>query len=179
MPIWKVGNKPPFLYGKERNGGDGMMVSSKGRYALRVMLDMAEQSGEGNIRVKDIAERQNLSRKYLECIMTALCKSGLVESSLGKDGGFRLLRKPCEYTVGEVLTAAEGELVPVSCLAEAGKKCEGACKCYTLPFWQGLEARINEYVNSYTLQDLLDAKEKMTGCSCGTGAEKKEKTDEA
>ena len=87
-----------------------MMISSKGRYALRVMLDMAEQSGGGNIRLKDIAARQNISVKYLESIMTALCKSGLVESALGKDGGYRLRRAPEAYTAGEILRAAEGEL---------------------------------------------------------------------
>ena len=99
-----------------------MMISSKGRYALRVMLDMAEQSGGGNIRLKDIAARQNISVKYLESIMTALCKSGLVESALGKDGGYRLRRAPEAYTAGEILRAAEGELAPVSCLTEDGKK---------------------------------------------------------
>ena len=99
-----------------------MMVSSKGRYALRVMLDMAYQTDSGNIRLKDIAERQNISRKYLESIMTLLCKHELVESALGKDGGYKLVRKPEDYPVGEILSAAEGELVPVSCLAEDGKK---------------------------------------------------------
>ena len=132
-----------------------MMVSSKGRYALRVMLDMAEQGEVGNIRLKDIAKRQDISVKYLESIMTTLCKGELVKSTLGKDGGYRLVRSPSEYTVGEVLLAAEGELIPVACLDKSGKKCGGECSCYTLPFWQGLEEQINSYVNSYTLADLL------------------------
>ena len=85
-----------------------MMISSRGRYALRVMLDMAEQRGGGNIRLKDIAARQNISVKYLESIMTALCKSGLVESALGKGGGYRLRRAPGAYTAGELLRAADG-----------------------------------------------------------------------
>lgn len=135
-----------------------MMVSSKGRYALRVMLDMAEQGEVGNIRLKDIAKRQDISVKYLESIMTTLCKSELVKSTLGKDGGYRLVRPPSEYTVGEVLLAAEGELIPVACLDKSGKKCGGECSCYTLPFWQGLEEQINSYVNSYTLADLLAMK---------------------
>lgn len=135
-----------------------MMVSSKGRYALRVMLDMAEQGEVGNIRLKDIAKRQDISVKYLESIMTTLCKGELVKSTLGKDGGYRLVRSPSEYTVGEVLLAAEGELIPVACLDKSGKKCGGECSCYTLPFWQGLEEQINSYVNSYTLADLLAMK---------------------
>ena len=151
-----------------------MMISSKGRYALRVMLDMAEQQSEGNIRLKDIAKRQNLSVKYLESIMTALCKCRLVESSLGKDGGYRLLRAPDDYTAGEILRAAEGELVPVACLSEGGKKCDGECACRTLPFWQGLEDHINAYIDSYTLRDLLDAKENTPACGGRTGLEKKD-----
>ena len=129
-----------------------MMISSKGRYALRVMLDMAEQQGNENIRLKDIAHRQDISRKYLESIMTELCKKELVQSSIGKVGGYRLVRSPSEYTVGEILKAVEGDLIPVACL--------------TFPFWNGLAEQINAYVDSYTLKDLLDDKEK-THCCCG------------
>lgn len=154
-----------------------MMISSKGRYALRVMLDMAEQHSDENIRLKDIADRQNISRKYLESIMTVLCKSNLVKSSIGKDGGYRLMRPPDKYTAGEILQAVEGELVPVACLAKDSKKCSGVCTCYTLPFWEGLEEQINSYVNSYTLKDLLEAKENTPDCHCGTGTEKIEKKD--
>ena len=144
-----------------------MMISSRGRYALRVMLDMAEQRGGGNIRLKDIAARQKISVKYLESIMTALCKSGLVESALGKDGGYRLRR------------AAEGELAPVSCLTEDGKKCGGECTCVTLPFWRGLEAHINAYIDSYTLRDLLDAGQSPAADSMGdTDINSAEKKDE-
>lgn len=147
-----------------------MMISSKGRYALRVMLDMAQQKDDGFIRLSDVAQRQEISRKYLESIMTALSKSGLVESALGKSGGYRLARAPADYPVGEILRAAEGELVPVACLAREGHKCDRVGFCYTLPFWKGLENQINAYVNSFSLQDLLALKnqEKENGCCvCG------------
>ena len=147
-----------------------MMISSKGRYALRVMLDMAQQKDDGFIRLSDVAQRQEISRKYLESIMTALSKSGLVESALGKSGGYRLARAPADYPVGEILRAAEGELAPVACLAREGHKCDRVSFCYTLPFWKGLEDQINAYVNSFSLQDLLDLKdqEKENGCCvCG------------
>ena len=147
-----------------------MMISSKGRYALRVMLDMAQQKDDGFIRLSDVAQRQEISRKYLESIMTALSKSGLVESALGKSGGYRLARAPADYPVGEILRAAEGELAPVACLAREGHKCDREGFCYTLPFWKGLEDQINAYVNSFSLQDLLDLKdqEKENGCCvCG------------
>ena len=146
------------------------MISSKGRYALRVMLDMAQQKDDGFIRLSDVAQRQEISRKYLESIMTALSKSGLVESALGKSGGYRLARAPADYPVGEILRAAEGELAPVACLAREGHKCDRVGFCYTLPFWKGLEDQINAYVNSFSLQDLLDLKdqEKENGCCvCG------------
>lgn len=147
-----------------------MMISSKGRYALRVMLDMAQQKDDGFIRLSDVAQRQEISRKYLESIMTVLSKSGLVESALGKSGGYRLARAPADYPVGEILRAAEGELAPVACLAREGHKCDRVGFCYTLPFWKGLEDQINAYVNSFSLQDLLDLKdqEKENGCCvCG------------
>ena len=147
-----------------------MMISSKGRYALRVMLDMAQQKDDGFIRLSDVAQRQEISSKYLESIMTALSKSGLVESALGKSGGYRLARAPADYPVGEILRAAEGELAPVACLAREGHKCDRVGFCYTLPFWKGLEDQINAYVNSFSLQDLLDLKdqEKENGCCvCG------------
>ncbi len=151
-----------------------MMISSKGRYALRVMLELAEHRDEGYIRLSDIARRQEISRKYLESIMAELCRAGLVDSALGKTGGYRLTRQPGEYRVGEILTAAEGELVPVSCQAMDGGQCDRMGMCYTLPFWKGLENRITEYVNSYTLQDLLDLKPDQSEavCGCQTDSEK-------
>ena len=152
-----------------------MVISSKGRYALRVMLDMAERHNRGYIRLSDIAQRQGISRKYLESIMSELCKHGLVDSALGKTGGYRLTRSPKDYKVGEILCAAEGELAPVSCLTKDGKKCEKVDSCYTLPFWIGLEEHINSYVNSYTLKDLLESGEKnhdkCGGCTACGGKE--------
>ena len=133
-----------------------MMFSSKSRYALRVMLDLARQSADGYVPLNDIVVRQNISRKYLETIMNALCKGRLVESTVGKSGGYRLLRPPAEYTAGEILRAAEGNAVaPVACLAANGKKCDGACDGGTLPFWHGLEDHINAYIDGCTLADLL------------------------
>ena len=169
MPMKSIGIRKKVYTGK-RSGkfapkrlliGKGflriMMISSKGRYALRVMLDMAQQHGTGFIPLNEIAKRQNISRKYLESIMTEMSKHNLVESSAGKTGGYRLLKEPTAYTTGEILRAAEGDLAPVSCLTTDGKKCEGSCSCQTLPFWQGLEEHIEDYVDHYTLQDLLDA----------------------
>ena len=150
-----------------------MMISSKGRYALRVMVDMAEHQKDGFLRLNDIAERQQISRKYLESIMNLLCKNALVESSVGKAGGYRLLREPADYSVGEILRAAEGGLSPVACLDEDGRKCGGSCLCYMLPFFQGLEDQINGYVNRYTLGDLLNVKENTPACG-GADKEKKE-----
>ena len=147
-----------------------MMISSKGRYALRVMLDMAEQGGDSYLPLKDIADRQNISRKYLESIMPDLAKHGLVESAMGKTGGYKLTRKPEDYKVGEILCAAEGELAPVACLTKDGKKCEKVDFCYTLPFWIGLEEHINSYVNSYTLRDLLDPRGQENNESRGSSA---------
>lgn len=156
IPIERIGFK--------KGGARAVMISSKGRYALRVMLDMAEQHGEGYIRLGDIAARQDISRKYLESIMTALCKSNLVESALGKTGRYKLVRSPEEYKVGEILEAAEGEIAPVSCLTKDGNKCGGNCYCYTMAFWKGLEDHINAYVNSYTLRDLLNEKDSTLKC---------------
>lgn len=145
-----------------------MMISTKGRYALRVMLDMAEHGGEDNyLRLKDIADRLSLSRKYLETIMTELSKHSLVESAIGKAGGYKLKGPPKDYTAGEILRAAEGEFFPVACLSPDGKKCEGSAACYTMPFWIGLEEHINDYLDHYTLQDLMDsAKNTREGRSC-------------
>lgn len=151
-----------------------MMVSSKGRYALRVMLDLAEHNCAENISLKDIAQRQNISRKYLESIMTALSKSNLVKGSAGKVGGYKLVRSSSEYTVGEILKAAEGDLIPVSCLAKDGKKCSGVCTCYTLPFWQGLEEQINSYLDSYTLADLIKLKKDTPACGGDTDTDRKD-----
>ncbi len=147
-----------------------MMFSSKGRYALRALLDMAQQTAAGSgeyIRLSDIARRQKMSRKYLEGIMPELCRRDLVESALGKAGGYRLTRPPGAYRIGEILSAAEGELALVECLKTNRTHCEWGELCWTLPFWRGLQEQVYAYVNSYTLQDLLDLKDRETNESCG------------
>lgn len=131
-----------------------MMISTKGRYALRVMLDLAQQPADAYISLKSISERQNVSMKYLEAIVALLTKAGLLNSLRGKNGGYCLSRKPEEYTVGEILKLSEGTLAPVSCV-DCASKCERADTCMTRPMWQELDKLIDQYLESKTLADLL------------------------
>ena len=130
-----------------------MMISSKGRYALRVMIDLAEHIDEGYIPLQTIAKRQGISEKYLESILAVLSKAGLLDAVRGKGGGYRLSKPAKEYTAFEVLSLTEGTLAPVTCL-ERGQQCENAVNCRTLPLWQGLDQVIAAYLCSYTLADL-------------------------
>ena len=132
-----------------------MNVTSKGRYALRVMLDLAQHPDEGFISLKTIAERQNISMKYLEAIVGALKKAGLVDSSRGKEGGYSLLRAPEEYSVGEILRCMEDMLAPVSCITAEGVACSQASGCLTLPMWRELDELTNGYLDTVSLRDLL------------------------
>lgn len=132
-----------------------MLISTKGRYALRVMLDLAEQDPARYTPLKDIAARQDISQKYLEGIMTTLSKAGLIEGLHGKGGGYRLQKKPEQYTAGSILRLTEGSLAPVACLSENAAPCEQAAKCRTLPMWRELNQIINDYLNQVTLADLL------------------------
>ena len=132
-----------------------MMISTRGRYCLRVMIDLAEHQGDGYIPMKDVADRQDISLKYLEKILPVLVKNGIVEGLQGKAGGYRLSRKPEEYTLGEILRLTEGSLSPVSCLECGAAPCDKAADCRTLPVWTELDRRINEYLNSVTVADLL------------------------
>lgn len=132
-----------------------MLVSTKGRYALRVMLELAQFSGEGYFPLTEIAERQEMSVKYLESIISVLSKAGLVDGARGKGGGYRLNRKPEEYSVGELLRLTEGSLAPVACLDCKPNKCERSCDCKTLPMWEKLDEIICNYLDSVTLADLL------------------------
>lgn len=132
-----------------------MMVSTRGRYALRVMLDMAKHGCGAWQCLSDIARRQQLSKKYLESIMAALIRAGLVESALGKSGGYRLTRPPEDYSMGEILRAAEGNLSPVSCQAAGAEACGRSCSCDARLFWKGLEEQINAYIDSHTLAQFL------------------------
>lgn len=131
-----------------------MMISTKGRYALRVMIDLAEQQRADYIPLKEIVKRQNISQKYLESIMTILSKNGFIEALHGKGGGYRLNRDPADYRIGEILRLTEGTLAPVSCLEEGAKPCEHVAECRTLPLWTRLNEIVNDYLDSVTLADL-------------------------
>lgn len=131
-----------------------MMISTKGRYALRVMLDLAQQPAGEYISLKSISQRQAVSMKYMEAIVATLNKAGMVESLRGKKGGYRLTRKPREYTVGEILKLTEGSLAPVTCL-DCDNPCRRAESCMTRPMWLELDKLIDDYLESKTLADLL------------------------
>lgn len=131
-----------------------MMISTKGRYALRVMIELALKPEKECVSLKAISEKQGISVKYLEAIVATLSKARLVESFRGKSGGYKLSKKAEEYTVGEILRAAEGNLAPVSCL-EGENTCERAADCLTLPLWQRLDEVVESYLDSVTLEDLV------------------------
>ena len=132
-----------------------MLISTRGRYALRVMIDLGEHAGRGYIPMKDVAARQGVSLKYLEQILPALTKAGLITGIHGKGGGYQLCRQPSDYTVGEVLRLTEGNLAPVSCLECDAKPCERADQCRTLPMWTDFHRMINAYFDGITLADLM------------------------
>ncbi len=131
------------------------MISTRGRYALRVMLDLAEHRNGGYLPMKEVAQRQEISLKYLERILPLLTKQNLVEGQHGKGGGYRLVREPSDYRVSEILSAAEEDLAPVFCLSCGAKPCERAGSCRTLPMWQEFYRRTMEYFDGITLADLL------------------------
>ncbi|MBE7003755.1 MAG: Rrf2 family transcriptional regulator [Ruminococcaceae bacterium] len=133
-----------------------MMISTRGRYALRLMLDLAEHQGNGYVALKDSAKRQDISKKYLEQIIPTLNRFDLLRTTRGYQGGYRLARSPEEYTLGDILRATEGSLAPVSCLEADHNTCERQADCATLPIWRGLDKVINEYLDGITLQDILD-----------------------
>ena len=133
-----------------------MKISTKGRYALRMLLDLAEHENNGFISLKEIADRQNISKKYLEQIVPILNKTNILQTNRGFQGGYKLAQPPEKYTVGMILRLTEGSLAPVSCLDQDPIQCERSSECTTLPVWQGLYKVINEYLDSITLQDLLD-----------------------
>ena len=130
------------------------MISTRGRYALRVMIDLAEQGEDTYTPLKEVAERQRISKMYIEAIMTSLSKAGLVDAVHGKGGGYRLNRKPREYTLSEILRVTERDLAPVACLEHGAAPCEYAGSCKTLPVWDKLNLMINEYLDGVTLEDL-------------------------
>lgn len=132
-----------------------MLISTKGRYALRVMTDLAEHPTEGYVPLKEIARRQDISEKYLEAIIKILVKAKLLSGVRGKGGGYRLTRPPERYTVGEILRLTEESLAPVACLGTDASSCARAASCRTLPLWQGLDRVIAQYLDGVTLADLL------------------------
>lgn len=138
-----------------------MMISTRGRYALRVLLDLAEHYGKGFVPMKEVSERQELSLKYLERIMPSLTGGGLVEGVHGKGGGYRLVKSPSEYTVGEILRLTEGNLAPVACLECNAEMCGRADTCLTLPMWRDFHRVINEYFDGITIADLQNGKLKL------------------
>ena len=131
-----------------------MLISTKGRYALRVMIDLAEHQGEGLIPLKVIAQRQEISEKYLESIIKLLVKSRLLSGVRGKGGGYQLTKTPDQYTVGSILRLTEDSLAPVACLERDADTCPRSSACRTLPLWQGLNRVINEYLDGVTVGDL-------------------------
>ena len=132
-----------------------MLISTKGRYALRVMLDLAERRDEGYIVLMDIAKRQEISEKYLESIIAVLSRAGFVQALRGRGGGYRLAREPESYTVGSILKLTEVPLAPVACLEGEKNLCNRAATCKTLPMWTKLDMLVNDFFEDITLADLL------------------------
>ena len=133
-----------------------MMISTKGRYALRFLADVAEHQGDGFVPLKDVAVRQEISEKYLEIVVKELVKGGLLTALRGKGGGYRLNRAPDEYNVKSVLELMEGPLAPVACLESGQNVCPRSNGCRTLPLWQGLDKVISDYLTQFTLVDLCE-----------------------
>ena len=136
-----------------------MKISTKGRYALRMMLDLAEHREQGFVSLKEIAARQDISKKYLEQIVAVLNRPDFLKTNRGYQGGYRLAKTPDQYTVGDILRLTEGGLAPVACLEEGAHPCDRASRCRTLPVWNRLGQLIGDYLDSVTLQDLLKTDE--------------------
>lgn len=132
-----------------------MMISTRGRYALRVLTDLAENSADGYIPMKEIAQRQGISLKYLERIIPVLTKNGIIEGVQGKGGGYRLVKSPDECKIGDILRLTEGDLAPVACLECSEKPCERAMECRTYPMWVEFYNLVNDYFDNKTLADIM------------------------
>lgn len=133
-----------------------MLISTKGRYAVRVLTDMAEHQSDGYVPLKEIAQRQEISEKYLESIVKILVQAGILTGLRGKGGGYRLSKSPDQFTVGRILRLTEGSLSPVTCLEPGPVPCSRAAECKTLPLWQGLDKVIYDYLEQYTIADLME-----------------------
>ena len=138
-----------------------MKISTRGRYALRMLIDLAEHQNDGFIALKDIAERQGISKKYLEQIIPVLNRSDVLNANRGYQGGYKLAKSPDKYTVGAILRLTEGSIAPVACLDHEPVDCPRREDCITLPLWKGLNKVITDYLDSVTLQDLLDNQKDM------------------
>lgn len=136
------------------------MISTKGRYALRVMLDLAEQNRDDYVPLNEIANRQNISVKYLEIILKTLVQAGLLTGHRGKGGGYKLTRNPAEYPVGEILELSEGTLAPVACLSGDSEECPRKAACNTLPMWTRFDNMVHDFFYGVTLADIIDEKGK-------------------
>ncbi|MDO4943154.1 MAG: Rrf2 family transcriptional regulator [Lachnospiraceae bacterium] len=136
-----------------------MKISTKGRYALRIMIDLALYSRENCIPLKDISERQGITIKYMEQIMPLLTRAGYVKSFRGNNGGYKLAYEPKDYTVGQILRATEGSLSPITCIEDMPNQCTRYKECRTVQFWEGLRDVIHEYTDSVTLQDMIGSVE--------------------
>ena len=132
------------------------MISTKGRYSIRILLDLAEHANGSFIPMKDVAQRQDISLKYIGKLMPALKEAGLIQSSHGLGGGYRLTREPDQYTLWEILCLAEGDMAPVSCLQEGADPCPRAAECRTLPVWEGYHRLTRDYFSGITLADLMN-----------------------
>ncbi len=141
--------------GKKKRGKGMPMISTKGRYALRVMADLAQQQGDRYVPLKEAAARQCISEKYLESILKSLVREKMLTGIRGKGGGYRLTRPPEEYTVGSILRITEGDLAPVACLEQGAEPCSLQGECVTLPMWKQLDSLIRNYLDSVTLADLV------------------------
>lgn len=139
-----------------------MKISTKGRYALRMVVDLAKNSEDSYISLKDIAQRQGISKKYLEQIVPLLSNNGILRTNRGNKGGYLLSKKPCDISVAEVIIAAEGTLAPISCLEYSPNDCPRSDECATLFMWEGLYKVVSDYLENISIQDIVD-REKNNG----------------
>ncbi|SEK27612.1 transcriptional regulator, BadM/Rrf2 family [Ruminococcus sp. YRD2003] len=140
-----------------------MKISTKGRYALRMLIDLASHHDEGFVSLKDIADRQGISKKYLEQIVPMLNKDGILRTNRGNRGGYQLAKSPADITVGDILRSTEGNLAPVSCLEFSPNKCPRMEDCTTLYIWEGLYKVVTEYLDTISLQDVIERSINLNG----------------
>ncbi len=142
-----------------------MRISTKGRYGVRVMMDLAIHSSQNFVSLRDISPRQGITIRYLEVVIASLLKAKLVTSFRGKGGGYKLVRPPEEYTMLEILECMEGQLVPVQCMADTVNQCSMAANCVTLPMWDGFYQVIKDYFSGITLLDLIQDRTEVSFCA--------------